>query len=445
MAAIPVADALAAPPYRRQPGPVGSAKVCRVRSFALNGYVRKLDGQWQGIRYASDGNVYFASSTHAHDHGGAVFRYDPRSGKLKMLCEDISRVCGEDPTRSTPQGKIHSDFVESNGWIYFATHLACYWPAAADAYTGSHLVGLEMKTGRFRDFGILKPGFSCYSGLGVDPAGRYAYAILMSWAKRLRPAGTHVTRTDLRTGRTVDLGPLPGKQRSSCAHVFVDRRGDCWFTPGGGLHVARAATGKVEALPDALSALRLPGSENTGSARGWFWGEPLGDGDRYVCMMYVRRLGNVLYEFNAARMPDAAAAFRPLAAVGPASPAVAWTADRVYYRQRASGSRRPKGDDHHLMSVSLAGPDRGAVTDHGLILDQDGRRPWRFAGLAADGKGKLFFVGDWWLNGDEKGTLRLSYRWQPGSGEAPFYDEMWRGQFFAVADLAKPRPGAAKP
>lgn len=39
-----------------------------VQSFALNGYKRVLDGQWQGIRYASDGNVYFGSSTHSAHH-----------------------------------------------------------------------------------------------------------------------------------------------------------------------------------------------------------------------------------------------------------------------------------------------------------------------------------------------------------------------------------------
>lgn len=45
------------------------SQVQTVKSFALNKYLRYLDGQWQGIRYASDGNVYFGSSTHSAHHG----------------------------------------------------------------------------------------------------------------------------------------------------------------------------------------------------------------------------------------------------------------------------------------------------------------------------------------------------------------------------------------
>ncbi len=150
-----------------------------VRSFPLRGYARKLDGQWQGIRCASDGNVYFASSTHAHNAGAAVFRYDPRTGKIKLLCKDITAICGEKAPKTPPQGKIHSDFIESGGWIYFATHLANTWPKVARAYTGSHVVGYQLSTGRFRDFGVTKRRFSCYSGIAVDPRGKYIYNVVM--------------------------------------------------------------------------------------------------------------------------------------------------------------------------------------------------------------------------------------------------------------------------
>ena len=95
----------------------------RVRSFPLNGYKRVLDGQWQGIRYASDGNVYFGSSTQSGHHGAAFFKYDPRTDQITLLAEDITTIMGEDP-HTNPQGSLHSDIVEANGWLYMSAYYA---------------------------------------------------------------------------------------------------------------------------------------------------------------------------------------------------------------------------------------------------------------------------------------------------------------------------------
>src|SRR5262245_43826990 len=45
-----------------------------VQSYPLNVYSPYLDGQWEGIRYASDGNIYFASSSQSAHHGAAFFK-----------------------------------------------------------------------------------------------------------------------------------------------------------------------------------------------------------------------------------------------------------------------------------------------------------------------------------------------------------------------------------
>jgi hypothetical protein len=88
-----------------------------------------LDGQWLGCKAASDGNCYFGSSTHDNKHGAAFFRYNPASNTLTMLTNDLTLVCGENPTVTPPQGKLHSDIVEANGWLYFSMHLVspCTW------------------------------------------------------------------------------------------------------------------------------------------------------------------------------------------------------------------------------------------------------------------------------------------------------------------------------
>src|SRR5262249_1098885 len=89
----------------------------QMQSFPLNTYKREVDGQWEGIRLASDGNVYFASSSHSAHHGASFFKYDTKSGQITELVHDITETCGED-ARTNPQGKIHSDIVEADGWLY---------------------------------------------------------------------------------------------------------------------------------------------------------------------------------------------------------------------------------------------------------------------------------------------------------------------------------------
>ena len=82
----------------------------QVQSHSLNDYQRVLDGQWQGIRYASDGQVYFGSSTVSAHHGASFFKYNPATGQVTMLAEDLPAICGEDPY-TDPQGGLHSDVV----------------------------------------------------------------------------------------------------------------------------------------------------------------------------------------------------------------------------------------------------------------------------------------------------------------------------------------------
>ena len=114
---------------------------CSVRSVALNKLVKYFDGQWQGMIAASDGACYFGASTHSPQHGSSFFKFEPGSRKLTVLAEDMTRVCAEDPTKTPPQGKIHSPIVEFDGWLYFTTHLSNYWDAAMDKYTGAHVIG----------------------------------------------------------------------------------------------------------------------------------------------------------------------------------------------------------------------------------------------------------------------------------------------------------------
>jgi len=82
-----------------------------VKSFPSNVYSLSLDGQGEGIRYASDGNIYFASSSQSAHHGAAFFKFEPAVQRLSRLAPDITTICGEDPP-TNPQGKIHATIQE---------------------------------------------------------------------------------------------------------------------------------------------------------------------------------------------------------------------------------------------------------------------------------------------------------------------------------------------
>jgi hypothetical protein len=421
------------------PGASDDGKLA-VHSFALNRYARVFDGQWQGIKSASDGNCYFASSSHSNNHGAGFFRYDPRTKELTVLCEDITRICGEDPTRTPPQGKIHSDIVELDGWLYFATHLGNYWPEATAAYPGSHVLGYELATGKFRDYGIVRPNYSIYSGLGLDPSRHRLYAFLTPFSEAEKQSGgSHLYRLDLHSGKKEDLGLLRRGSNASF-YLFVDRRGDCWLSlegdrkmepDNGALYRARADAGKVERFENALPPrYSLTNDEITSEQerRCWRWVQPLPDGHRCLFTMY---LSGRLWIFDADKF-GSTEAFQSVRYLGPTDLGVALGKDRIYYIQRANHQPGTDGDDHHLWSAALNPKASPAIIDHGLVVDQDGRKPWRVPSLATDGQGRIFMVGDWHLLAGEKGTLRYSFK----NGES-VYNELPRGQFFAVAEVPR--------
>ena len=175
-----------------------------MQSFALNKYKRELDGQWQGIRLASDGNVYFASSSHSAHHGASFFKYDTTTGQVTELVHEITDICGED-VQTNPQGKIHSDIVEANGWLYMATHFAAEKPGAYETWTGAHALGYELATGKWRDYGVILPGYTSYSAIGVDPARHYLYVFLTG---QTAGQAAYMYRINTVTGDKTNLGQV---------------------------------------------------------------------------------------------------------------------------------------------------------------------------------------------------------------------------------------------
>ncbi len=436
-----------------------------VQSYALNGYVRYLDGQWEGIRYASDGNVYFASSSQSAHHGAAFFRFNPSSQQLTLLAEDITAVVGEDPL-TNPQGKIHSNMQEMHGWLFFTTHFgADDRPNGITGWSGGHLVGYRFTdtgsngyfntpVGGFHDYGVIyadSPGYTSYSGIAVDPAQNYIYVFATgempsqaSYVYRYRAA------TDTAATRTF-LGQVYGSFGASL-YWFTDPSGDVWFAvynDNGALHRIHHDTQVIDRYDNVLPAFFREDANtiDASSDRAIDWMAPIG-GSKAV---FTYNGGGMLYQFDSSQATAngvPASAFTALKWIGPSYIGAAVGASRVFWYQRAGGATGHQGcdgadtvlppscQDYHLMSVSL---DPGYdVSDHGLIVDQSGHTVWRVPSMMTDGtNNNVFMVGDWWtydtsgnpIPGDHgiNNTLRYHY----SAGAETYIDEP-RGEFFAV-------------
>jgi hypothetical protein len=389
-------------------------------------YQRKLDGQWQFSRVASDGKVYSASSTHSPDTGGMFLQYDPATGLTHVLAQDMSYVCGEDPTVVRPQGKLHCDLLEYNGWLYFAT----YYGYTGGTYTGGHVLryrlgSYEADAVEIQDFGIPLAGGTIYSAITVDPVYGKVYVISDDILYRYNIDGS---------GKT-NLGSVGG----NCFYHFTDSQGNLWTTSSG--NIGRLymidPSGAMQYWDNALPIVRRPDNDAVHydqTGRWFLWGDKR-DADHFIFTM--RQDGN-LYEFDAsiARTGDIAGAFRNIAHIGIGGLDMCLAGDTIYWLQSARPweawgyTHDAKASDHHLKSINIADPNP-VIVDWGRLIDQAGRTPYRCEGMSADRQGHVYLTGDWRVLPNEIGTEVSTLRHVSGTT----YMDLWRGQFFAVVDL----------
>ncbi len=107
------------------------------------------DSNYHAIIQASDGNVYYVICSHNRKSGARMFRYNPRTGKVDMI-GDLTDIVGEDRTKVVNQGKVHSDFYESGGKLFFGTHAGAW----DETYPGGHFMSYDLASGTFEDYGI---------------------------------------------------------------------------------------------------------------------------------------------------------------------------------------------------------------------------------------------------------------------------------------------------
>ncbi|MGM0365422.1 MAG: hypothetical protein ACQEP5_02670 [Actinomycetota bacterium] len=453
---------------------------CSVKSISLNKICKYYDGQWQGMKVASDGACYFGSSTHSPDHGSTFFKFEPETQNLTVIAEDMTNICGEDLTKTPPQGKIHSPIVECDGWLYFTTHLSNYWDEAINKYTGAHVIGYELSAGKFRDFGVVRKGFTIYSAINVDRIYKKIYVLSVPFSKKdAENDSSHLYQIDIKTGEKIDLGAVPEKERGACFWFFIDNNGNCWFTiwkkfnpslysRDEDLYCFNPKTQKIKGFKNVLPEGRWapdgkPAPENLKPERSWTWAEGINNNKQ--CLFTMGWMGGGderLWIFDPSKNIENGEAFRPLAYIGATFLSVAYSNNRVYFIQYKdlNDARQycpefireinPKDIDFddklHLRSVSIESNKDSKITDHGEITDQDGRHVSMIESLAADNKGNVFMNGSWDSLSEEESSSQ--YVWQglkdfdPSiydtykDTDANTYKLMHRGQFFSYINVS---------
>jgi hypothetical protein len=119
------------------------------------------DSNFYSLTITSDGCIYYTISCHRLDTHGRVYRYNPATDELKLIC-DLGDATGETGLKALPQGKSHSPFYESDGWLYLATHYGYFGstgdreepapvPEGYQPYQGGHFLRLNLATGQTED------------------------------------------------------------------------------------------------------------------------------------------------------------------------------------------------------------------------------------------------------------------------------------------------------
>jgi hypothetical protein len=430
-------------------------------STPLCPYEVHLDGQWQGSMVASDGKVYFGTSSHAPHTSALFMQYNPSTGLVHELGV-VNTIVGEDPNYYRPQGKLHSAITEYNGYLYFATYYG-YEGNNTGGYPGGHIVryklgSFETGTPVFKDMGRPGGGGTIYTATTVDTLNGMVYTNV-DGSIYSSSANAPDTSSFTWAGR----GSV---NASSCFYHFTDSQSNLWTTA----FYTNGVLGEVPLGSNIiLNANCLPPCRRADTCavdsgwqyQAWNWGARI-DADHWAfSMLYDCFLWT--FDANAARHGQfgIGQAFKKVARIGVGGLDCCLTGNTVYWLASARqwysyctfyGPNNPdtsyynyfsdcKAKDLHLMSLNLNDPrlsapgydpnvtDPNLVTDWGRIIDQNGRTPYRCEGMSSDGA-RVYLTGDWRnLPTDPNNwhTLKALYLDIDGG-----YQQIWRGQFFAV-------------
>jgi outer membrane protein assembly factor BamB len=256
---------------------------------------------WHGIGMDHNGKIYVGIGNGMEDQGKPgdvfIFEYDPISGRKRFL-KSVRQILADEgnlgPNEHWPKdesvAKIHSEFLEYNGKMYFSTH---DWHSRKfkDNHRGGHFLSLDLKDGTFTDLSKTDP-----LGISVVSDGIIGMNILRKQRRLVGwtfPNGQSLVH-DLKTHKTKSFGRgLPEGMWTNVSRVIIT-------TESGGVY---ASYSKDEDVPgnDLLYKLnwqteKLEPSDQLIPSRGKFEGIAETSDEKTI---FLADTDGMLYTFDA--------------------------------------------------------------------------------------------------------------------------------------------------
>jgi len=350
-----------------------------------------VDGQWEGIIAASDGKTYFSFSSHGPATNAQFYRYDPKADKVEHLI-DVGAWCGEakDVGTYNTQGKIHSTIYEAGGKLYCSTCPAHRVPDRP--YVGGHFLSYDLKTGEFKDLGMVPGEGGGLLTMLYEPVNRRLYAIAQQQQT--------LYYYELGAGKIVKVGSVEDNLHQ-CRVLISDERGNVYgSTWDRMIYKYDPASNEMSCLLTRLPHdPKAPQPKRDPKALAWqstHWTNIVWDP---ATKWWYGVMGHDEYLFRL-RLPEAGShraqveglaqfGFRP-SEIQPrfASLGLALKGRTLYYCSYPIWQA-----EAHLMSYDI---DTGKVTDHGPIVCEGGRRVSEIHSMVVGSDGALHCAAMVW-------------------------------------------------
>lgn len=221
-----------------------------------------LGESYNGIGESDDGTIYYAIDSRAYNIPGQIYSLDAKTGQIAHVA-DLNTATGQGNIPAVAQGKVHVNFMEYHGKLYFSTHLGYYNqssgierravpPNGYKPYPGGHFVSYDLRTKEFRSLAIAPHGEGI---IAFNMDGKRGRLYGLTW-----PSGDFL-RFDLETHHLKDFGSFFDKgeagkigstYRAICRRIVLDPDdGDVYWTTGdGAIHEYLYKSDTVGTVPD---------------------------------------------------------------------------------------------------------------------------------------------------------------------------------------------------
>lgn len=375
-------------------------------NISLLSQYKSMDSAYWGLGTSQDGSIFFALCSHQPGNSAAFFQYFPKEQKVQKLFSMDEHIQVADG--SLPQGKVHTPIYEGpDGLLYSGTHFAYpYGNPQPVEYEGGHLASYNPKDHTVEDLGIpsAKEGLLT---IIMDKQSKFIYMLTA-------PAFEFIAY-DITKNKFHNVGRVT-KEGSICRTLTLDDQGNVY----GSYESNKIFKFNKEkftlqylktTLPESKRAIEEWGGKSRGGVNNIgrnIWRSALWN-DVTKSLYGIHSGTSNLFAFKPGTETITELAFMGadndqdrLESIYPTL-SLAQYKNTLFYVP-ASGffdyARSEKIKDYsHLISYSI---ENNKKIDHGIIVDDQGRRVYGVAGSVMDTDGKYYLLGSVEVREDEE-------------------------------------------